>query len=240
VDEGSTDGTRAACERFGNKIRYFYQENRGVSSARNRGIAEVRGKYVAFLDVDDWYLPEKLSRQVAWMEAHPTAGAVGSPHWLKDAKGERLSFDMRRTMPPDQEEGWMPQFFECYAKGWTLFSPGDVLICREVLQTVGAFNPHFHFGEDHELWMRIGGRYAWGCLRQALSVYNRTSEVSVLLHASLEQEALGSFATLYDQKALQNYLPKSEDQRCLGKLAQYRPGKSATSLRRLMVSTRIR
>src|SRR5438093_13378260 len=67
VNDGSTDGTRTVLESYGGAIKVIDQTNRGMSAARNAGIRKARGTYVAFLDADDWWLPEKLSQQVELM-----------------------------------------------------------------------------------------------------------------------------------------------------------------------------
>jgi glycosyltransferase involved in cell wall biosynthesis len=69
VDDGSTDDTRFNLQSY--PVRYIRQNNSGSASARNRGIRESKGKYIAFLDSDDWFLPDKLARQVEVMEGNP-------------------------------------------------------------------------------------------------------------------------------------------------------------------------
>src|SRR2546427_4231674 len=76
VDDGSTDGSAAVAKRFGDAIRYVRQANGGVCQARNTGISVARGTYLAFLDQDDLWLPDKLAVQVAYLESHPEVGAV--------------------------------------------------------------------------------------------------------------------------------------------------------------------
>ena len=71
VDDGSTDETRALLQPYADRIRYFYQENAGVSAARNRGIAESRGEYLAFLDSDDLFAPRMLEEAKRTFECHP-------------------------------------------------------------------------------------------------------------------------------------------------------------------------
>src|SRR5438132_1599837 len=76
VDDGSTDGSADVAQRFGEAIRYVHQANGGVCKARNAGIAAARGAYIAFLDQDDLWLPDKLAAQVTYLDSHPEVGAV--------------------------------------------------------------------------------------------------------------------------------------------------------------------
>ena len=76
VDDGSRDATRERVALYGDRVRYIYQENQGCSAARNRGIAEARGAFVAFLDSDDEWLPLKLDVQVRYLETHPEVDFV--------------------------------------------------------------------------------------------------------------------------------------------------------------------
>jgi len=76
VDDGSTDGSAEVAQRFGEAVRYVHQANSGVCKARNTGIAVAQGTYIAFLDQDDLWLPDKLATQVAYLDSHPEVGAV--------------------------------------------------------------------------------------------------------------------------------------------------------------------
>src|SRR2546425_10651809 len=76
VDDGSTDESADVAKKFGEAIRYVHQSNGGVGKARNTGIAAARGAYLAFLDQDDLWLPDKLAVQVAYLDSHPEMGAV--------------------------------------------------------------------------------------------------------------------------------------------------------------------
>ena len=71
VDDGSTDQTEALCRKIGGKLRYLPQENRGVSAARNYGIRESQGDWIAFLDSDDRWAPTKLAAQWNYVQQHP-------------------------------------------------------------------------------------------------------------------------------------------------------------------------
>jgi glycosyltransferase involved in cell wall biosynthesis len=74
VDDGSTDGTPAVVARYADKVSYMRQANAGQAAARNRGLAAAKGEFVAFLDADDLWHPQKLARQMARFEARPELG----------------------------------------------------------------------------------------------------------------------------------------------------------------------
>jgi len=91
VDDGSSDNTSQAIEPWRSQIRYIYQDNQGVAAARNRGIDAATGDFIAFLDADDLFLPQKLQQQVAVFEAQPDLGMVISGWQVTDAEGEVIS-----------------------------------------------------------------------------------------------------------------------------------------------------
>src|SRR5262249_49148666 len=78
IDDGSTDDSRALIAEFGSPVRYVWKPNGGVSSARNRGLAEARGDLIAFLDADDLWHPDKLRRQVEVLLERPELGMLGT------------------------------------------------------------------------------------------------------------------------------------------------------------------
>ena len=91
IDDGSTDGTDQVLHaRYGDRIRYVWQENQGESAARNRGIALARGEYIALLDSDDLWLPDKLAKQIPFLDSHPGAVLALPQVWQINANGERL------------------------------------------------------------------------------------------------------------------------------------------------------
>src|SRR3989304_775382 len=78
VDDGSTDATGDVVERYASKIRYTYQSNKGVSSARNTALSNASGELIAYLDADDMWYPHKLESQVAFLDFHKDCGLVHS------------------------------------------------------------------------------------------------------------------------------------------------------------------
>src|SRR5262249_41417720 len=85
VDDGSTDDTEAVLARFRDRVRHVRQAPEGVAAARNRGWSEGRGRWIAFLDSDDWWQPEALERALGAAEREPSAGVVSM-----EARGVRL------------------------------------------------------------------------------------------------------------------------------------------------------
>ena len=89
VDDGSTDNTKELLQPYADagKIHYVYQANKGLAGARNTGIRMAKGEYIAFLDDDDEWLPAKLDRQVAFLDADHSVSMVFCKEWLMDAEG---------------------------------------------------------------------------------------------------------------------------------------------------------
>ena len=90
VDDGSTDDTSKIVQAYGDRVHYIYQENQGVAAARNQGIKVSTGKYIAFLDQDDFFLEDKLSEQVSCLKLHPAAGMIHSGWQRVNYCGEAL------------------------------------------------------------------------------------------------------------------------------------------------------
>jgi glycosyltransferase involved in cell wall biosynthesis len=146
VDDGSTDSTPELLSRFDGKLYALHQENRGVSAARNLGIRHSQGDLLAFLDSDDEWLPEKLSRQTALFEgAGPLFVCHTDEIWLRD--GEQVS---QKTIHLKQGG----HFFE-RALERCLISPSSVIISRALFNVVGQFDEELTAAEDYDLWLRI-------------------------------------------------------------------------------------
>ena len=103
VDDGSTDDTREVLARFGDKIRYVYQPNGGLSSARNLALSHAGGELIAYLDADDMWYPHRLEAQVAFLDAHQECGFVHSDVTIIDEADrvvhQRFNAETRREVP---------------------------------------------------------------------------------------------------------------------------------------------
>ncbi|MGZ8157201.1 MAG: glycosyltransferase family 2 protein [Methylobacter sp.] len=150
IDDGSTDGTEAMLRREFPQASYFYQENRGVSAARNLGIRQTTGDWLAFLDSDDEWLPEKLARQEAALTASPEYQVCHTEeNWIRDGVPVDVPQKYAKT------GGWM--FSHCLPL--CAISPSTVLIHRSVFADIGLFDTGLPACEDYDLWLRISANY---------------------------------------------------------------------------------
>ena len=146
VDDGSSDGTKDwVLERFPN-VRYIYQDNFGVSSARNTGIKEAKGSWIAFLDSDDEWVPNKLEQQKRVINSSQEAWLCHTNEiWIRN--GVRVN-----QMKKHQKYGG-DVFEKCL--DICRISPSSVLIKKEVFEMVGLFDESLKVCEDYDLWLRI-------------------------------------------------------------------------------------
>lgn len=184
VDDGSTDGTRAQLERcYGGdpRLRYLYQANRGVSAARNHGMREARGAYIALLDSDDTWMPWKLEAQLGCMAAFPEAGMIWTDMQAVDAADRvidplylRGMYDAYRWFTDEQLFSVarpvadvlnpVPEpLAEAFVRYGDIFSPmlmgnlvhtSTVLLRRERREQVGGFDESMKTGEDYDFHLR--------------------------------------------------------------------------------------
>jgi glycosyltransferase involved in cell wall biosynthesis len=149
VDDGSTDDTMAVLASYplASVIR---QPHRGVSTARNAGIKTATGRFIAFLDSDDLWLPQKLSVQTAFFQKHPDALICQTEEiWIRNGK---------RVNAKKHHKKRSGIIFE-YAVKLCLVSPSGVMMRKELFDKVGLFDETLPACEDYDLWLRIGCRF---------------------------------------------------------------------------------
>jgi len=163
VDDGSTDESASVIQSFADqRIEYIYQENQGLSAARNTGIRHTKGQFVNFLDADDLFLPEKLQLQLEFLQQHPAYGLVAEGFIRCDERGEHLYTSM-------DEEGEIP-LQNLIVKGQ--FPVQTPLIRKTWIDKTGFFDTGLKAAEDWDFYCRMALE---GCrmyrLRQANSAY---------------------------------------------------------------------
>ncbi len=158
VDDGSTDNTRDVIQRYVPKVRYLYQENAGVASARNLGIGRANGEWIAFVDSDDEWYPHKISVQCEILDRHPQLRWCACNFDMINASGchvRRVSYRSRAQL---WRHGFLPSALEAARRDTPLSSSG-MLIHRSVFRKVGLFDTSLPRAEDNDLWWRIGVYY---------------------------------------------------------------------------------
>jgi glycosyltransferase involved in cell wall biosynthesis len=149
VDDGSDDGTRAELDSYGRAVRVVSQGRAGPAAARNTGAGSSRGKYLAFLDSDDLWLPEKLAAQVEFLESAPQFRICQTEEiWVR--RGVRVNPKKRHRKPSG--DVFKASLALC------LVSPSAVMMTRKLLDEIGGFDERLPVCEDYDLWLRIAAR----------------------------------------------------------------------------------
>jgi glycosyltransferase involved in cell wall biosynthesis len=161
IDDGSSDGTEAVARSFSDRVTYIKQENKGVSAARNHGIKLARGQYVAFLDADDLWAPEKLAEQIPLFDMNPEIGLVYSDWQVVSEHGvSEASFHSSRPAA----SGYV--FNDLVRTGFILTS--GTVVRRSCLADVGEFDETLSIAQDYDLWLRICYRWKVAVVNKAL------------------------------------------------------------------------
>jgi len=159
VDDGSTDDTAkllAAVQ--DNRVKYVRQENAGRSRARNRAIEMAKGEYIAFLDSDDSYLPDKLRMQVEHLDTHPELAMVYTGAICVDEQGNELNYEYKTG-----SSGFVyPEV--AFFLPVTITLP-TVMVRRQVFGQIGLFDERMVRFEDTDMWRRIAKRFAVGTIQ---------------------------------------------------------------------------
>ncbi len=193
VDDGSTDHTREALKPYLDRIRYIYKENGGACSARNLGIRESRSTYVACLDCDDLWLPEKLAHSVKILDDNPQAAFVFSDCYTIDSEGKpvgllKYTFDLQ-----DAYKGLMVKNF---------VPAPTVVMRRSCLEQVGLFDEHIFIPADWDLWLRLAKQFPICYIDQALSQYRTASNYTLRHIEKSLNENLYVLDKLFQDKTL--------------------------------------
>lgn len=154
VDDGSSDNTYEEVVGIDDqRVRYVYQQNAGLATARNTGIAQAAGKYVAFLDDDDLLTAGSIASRVAFLEANPHVGWVSGGFDIVNETGSVIAYKRPWLSNPDLSlKTWLY---------WCPTCPSAVMVTHDWLERVGSFDIEQGLQEDWDLWLRLA--YA-GCL----------------------------------------------------------------------------
>jgi len=165
IDDGSTDNTEEVIASYGNRIIYVKQANSGPSAARNRGINESFGDLIAFLDADDVWVPNKLSKQVQRFIDNPDLGLCGAA--CNNCNSDLDVIELHDVCPTDPQRIWRELLVQ------NLFATPTVVVRRECFQKAGYFNESIGFAEDWDMWLRIVNLYSAAYIDEPLCLCRR-------------------------------------------------------------------
>jgi glycosyltransferase involved in cell wall biosynthesis len=164
VDDGSTDNTKDAIDSLlsDNRVRYIYQENAGQTRAKNRGVEESSGAFIAFCDADDYWVSEKLELQLPFFD-EPKVGVVYSEVSYVNDKGELYE----KPAPYERFSGKVTE--QLLLKNFVPF--GTAIFRRECITVCGGFNEQYKMGIDWDLWLRYSLKWEFAYLPVSTYVY---------------------------------------------------------------------
>ena len=173
VDDGSTDASFAVAkmvlDNSGIRHNLIHQENAGVSTARNKGVAVSHGDYLCFLDADDWWSPAFLAKMDSLINDYPEAGIYGTNYYYVKNGRERICVTKAQT-------GYI-NYCKVYADGLSMpLTSISVAIRRSVFEQNKGFKPWLKLGEDFDLWIRVALRMKVAFLDEPLAYYNQDSD----------------------------------------------------------------
>ena len=165
VDDGSTDGTRELVEQFrgDERIHYHWQENAGQATARNHGVSQARGDYIAFLDSDDRWLPHKLRVQVQCLVEDPQIDVIYGDVERIDADGNRLPD--RPTLPRYSGTVWRQLLVDNFIPLITS------MVRSETIKQAGGLDTSFRCADDYNLWLRLSATAVFKHLPDVVAQY---------------------------------------------------------------------
>ena len=169
MDDGSMDQTaNIALRREG--VRCVSKPNGGLSSARNEGIRQARGEYIAYLDADDYWYKEKIAKQVALMEENRDIGFCSTAARVESPSGEFLNiWPCPATHPPLLE-----LLFQ--QNGAVAGSGSSVMVRKNLQMEVGFFDESLRSLEDIDMWMRLSAATGYACIPEALTIIQKRPE----------------------------------------------------------------
>jgi glycosyltransferase involved in cell wall biosynthesis len=149
IDDGSSDKTQKITQDFPN-IRYFYQKNSGVSSARNLGIKKAKKEWIAFLDSDDAWHMHKLQEQAAFHKQNPhILMSYTDEQWIRDKKDVKIPKKFQKI----GRNAFLENISYCN------IAPSSVVLHKSLFDAVGLFDERLEVCEDYDLWLRIAREF---------------------------------------------------------------------------------
>jgi len=181
VDDGSKDDSKKILAGYGDKVRTIFQQNQGVSAARNNGVEKSVGEFIAFLDADDAWLPTKIEKQVARFRGDEKLGLVHVGVDEIDADGNSLVERLEGV------EGRVSSILLMLKREGVLGGGSGLMVPRRVFDEIGGFDLRLSTSADWDLFYQVSERYAVGFVAEILLKYrvhnsNMHGNVRVMEH----------------------------------------------------------
>ncbi len=182
VDDGSTDNTRHIvnkyCAQHPQKIQYIYQDNAGSSKARNVGIKASRGEYIAILDSDDISLPQRLQKQVEFLDQNPDIALLGTGGWIINEQNQILTTFKILTDS---------QMIKKQLIRRNQFIHSSVMFRKICMEKYGFYREELAYSQDYELYLRLSAHYNFANLADLLCKW-RLSLSSISIKRKVAQD----------------------------------------------------
>lgn len=175
VDDGSKDNSLALARKYeGRGVRVIRQENQGVSVARNTGILNARGEYIAFLDADDEWRPDYLATIQSLTDRYPESAIFVTAYAVNMGNGK-----VNTSTRLEPEEGCLPSYWLTLAKGYDFVWTSATVMRRDALVQAGLFTPGERIGQDLDMWARVARINPRVAYSSRICVnYNRAAEAN--------------------------------------------------------------
>lgn len=172
VNDGSTDHSVEEVAKVTDpRIRLIHQSNAGVSAARNQGIEEARGEFIAFLDADDEWNPDYLKTQYKLTQKYPECSVFACNYEFKDAQG-KVTPTIIRKLPFKGEDGILSNYFEVASCSHPPLWTSAVMVKKSAMQLVSGFPVGIKSGEDLLTWARLACKYSIAYTKISQAIYN--------------------------------------------------------------------
>lgn len=197
VDDGSADRTAAQAASYGTPVRVITTPNQGVAQARNTGIDEAVGEFVAFLDADDLWLPDKVERQVALLDSRPAAGVSTTGHMrVRDDTLEPLA----HVPAEDPADVCATLLLRSQVAG-NLSTP----IVRRDLATATRFDPRFSQSADWDFFLRLALATEFAVIPDPLILYRASATSMSTDIALLERDTFAVLDAFFSRDVPHRY-----------------------------------
>lgn len=208
VDDGSTDDTKNKLQLFGNRIHYIYKQNGGASSARNVGIKQATGEYIALIDCDDIFYPEKIAKSIEYLEKKPDYGFMHTGAHFINGDDDVISEYGISDYPTS---GWIASRLILY----NFICNSTVVIRKECFKEVGYFDENIFIPADWDMWLRLSEKYKAAYIDDKLTGYRLTDSYTASNMETGINEAIYVLNKVFSRN---NHISSGLKKRCLSNM----------------------